>query len=104
MSKLYDLVNKSGGLDELATDLLNGSHFLLNELEHAFDPARGEKFGTTGRRLVFQETTLDANMWLLGRIWSQIRDLHDVVAEVRVLLDEHHEAIEAALPKEAGDV
>jgi hypothetical protein len=104
MSKIRDMLNGRTGIDALATDLLNGSHFLMDDIEWKLGTERGKKLGGGAYSYVLQESDVVATLWLMEKVWSQIRDLHERLAELRVYVDEHDEAIATALPMEGADV
>lgn len=103
MSKIFDLIQQRNGIDQLATDLLRGSKYLMDDLENGFDYGRGKKVTDTGYQFIFQEEGIEAKLWLMNKMWNQIRDLHALVKELGVYVEEHDDQIDAALKREAAN-
>ena len=77
--------------------LVHQLHFLMHELEFAFDPKRGQPKGTAGVVFQFTNSSIDATLWLTCETWCRATDLQSRVSNLQAALD----AEEAAAEKEA---
>ncbi|MBS9720243.1 hypothetical protein JYU29_06030 [Tianweitania sp. BSSL-BM11] len=73
------------------TEIQHMANYLLNSLEYGFSDDRIQKVSGETITLMFQQDGVDANLWLVGEVWSRTKKLRQQITDLINLEVDHLE-------------